>query len=63
MADVAIRTRPAITAMVAATLLPNSAKPLMKVAADRLTGSHINRDVRTGDKPSDHVPVWVELAD
>ena len=31
--------------------------------ADRLTAAGINRDVRAGDKPSDHVPVWVELAD
>jgi len=28
--------------------------------ADRLTGAGINRDVRASDKPSDHIPVWVE---
>ena len=27
-------------------------------AADRLTGAGIDRMVRAGDKPSDHVPVW-----
>ncbi|CAN1527648.1 XthA Exonuclease III [Caulobacteraceae bacterium] len=31
-------------------------------AADRLTGFEIHRDVRGRDKPSDHVPVVVELA-
>ncbi len=32
-------------------------------AADRLTGCRIDRDVRwASEKPSDHVPVWVELA-
>jgi len=31
-------------------------------AADRLTGVTIHRDVRGWDKPSDHVPVVVELA-
>ncbi len=30
-------------------------------AADRLTDCGIDRDLRGGDKPSDHVPVWVEL--
>jgi exodeoxyribonuclease-3 len=30
-------------------------------AADRLTGVEIHRDVRARDKPSDHVPVVVEL--
>ncbi|MFK7868000.1 MAG: exodeoxyribonuclease III [Roseobacter sp.] len=30
--------------------------------ADRLTDCQIDRDVRGRDKPSDHVPVWVELA-
>lgn len=30
-------------------------------AADRLTDCQIDRMVRAGDKPSDHVPVWVEL--
>ena len=29
--------------------------------ADLLRDCHIDRDVRGGDKPSDHVPVWVEL--
>ena len=32
-------------------------------AADRLKGAGINRDVRAGDQPSDHVPVWVEMAE
>jgi exodeoxyribonuclease-3 len=32
-------------------------------AADRLLGVAIHRDVRGWDKPSDHVPVVVELAD
>ena len=30
-------------------------------AADRLTGCEIHRDVRSWDKPSDHVPLVVEL--
>ena len=30
-------------------------------AADRLGASGIDRDLRGGDKPSDHVPVWAEL--
>jgi exodeoxyribonuclease-3 len=30
-------------------------------AADRLTGFEIHRDVRGREKPSDHVPVVVEL--
>lgn len=30
-------------------------------AADRLKGSGIDRHVRGGEKPSDHVPVWCEL--
>lgn len=32
-------------------------------AADRLLDVGIDRDVRAGDKPSDHVPVWITLAD
>jgi exodeoxyribonuclease-3 len=32
-------------------------------AADRLTGAGIDKAVRGGDKPSDHVPVWITLAD
>jgi exodeoxyribonuclease III len=31
-------------------------------AADLLTDAGIDREARAGDKPSDHVPVWVELA-
>ncbi len=31
-------------------------------AADRLKGSGIDKHVRAGDRPSDHVPVWCELA-
>lgn len=30
-------------------------------AADRLSGSGIDRHVRSWEKPSDHVPVWAEL--
>lgn len=32
-------------------------------AADRLIDVGIDRDVRGMDKPSDHVPVWITLAD
>ncbi len=31
-------------------------------AADRLEAVHIDKAVRGGDKPSDHVPVWAEIA-
>ncbi|MGH6992761.1 MAG: exodeoxyribonuclease III, partial [Caulobacteraceae bacterium] len=31
-------------------------------AADRLRGVEIHREIRGRDKPSDHVPVTVELA-
>ena len=31
-------------------------------AADLMTDAGIDREVRAGDKPSDHVPVWIELA-
>jgi exodeoxyribonuclease-3 len=31
-------------------------------AADLLEGAGIDKEVRAGDKPSDHVPVWVDLA-
>ncbi len=31
-------------------------------AADRMTDAGIDKAVRGGDKPSDHVPVWVEMA-
>ncbi|MBK5926654.1 exodeoxyribonuclease III [Rhodobaculum claviforme] len=30
-------------------------------AADLLTEVRIEREMRAGDKPSDHVPVWIEL--
>ena len=30
-------------------------------AADLLTGAQIDKQVRAGDKPSDHVPVWITL--
>ena len=30
-------------------------------AADRLAGSGIDKHVRAWDKPSDHVPVWIDL--
>ncbi len=32
-------------------------------AADRLLGAWIEPDLREADKPSDHVPVWIELDD
>ncbi len=32
-------------------------------AADRLTDTGIDKAVRAGDKPSDHVPVWVAMTD
>jgi exodeoxyribonuclease-3 len=31
-------------------------------AADLMVDAGIDKDVRAGEKPSDHVPVWVELA-
>ena len=31
-------------------------------AADRLVGTGIDKHVRGWEKPSDHVPVWIELA-
>ena len=31
-------------------------------AADRMTGAGIHKYVRAWDKPSDHVPVWADLA-
>lgn len=31
-------------------------------AADRVTGSGVDRAPRGGEKPSDHTPVWVQLA-
>jgi exodeoxyribonuclease-3 len=31
-------------------------------AADRLDGCGVDKHVRSREKPSDHVPVWVELA-
>jgi len=30
-------------------------------AADLLQGAGVDAEVRAGDKPSDHVPVWIEL--
>jgi len=30
-------------------------------AADRLTAVGIDKHVRSWEKPSDHVPVWLEL--
>ncbi|SEK51191.1 exodeoxyribonuclease-3 [Roseovarius azorensis] len=30
-------------------------------AADLMTGCGIDRDIRGRDKPSDHVPIWVEI--
>ena len=34
---------------------------LSPLAADRLTGSGIDKHVRNWEKPSDHVPVWIDL--
>ncbi len=31
-------------------------------AADLLQGCQIDKQVRAGDKPSDHVPIWIDLA-
>ena len=31
-------------------------------AADMLTDCQIDKDIRGRDKPSDHVPVWIDLA-
>jgi exodeoxyribonuclease-3 len=36
---------------------------LSPAAADRLTGAGIDKHVRAWEKPSDHVPAWVELRD
>ena len=30
-------------------------------AADLMTGCGIDKDIRDREKPSDHVPVWIEL--
>ncbi|TMM54841.1 exodeoxyribonuclease III [Sulfitobacter sabulilitoris] len=35
---------------------------LSPAAADMLTDCQIDREIRGRDKPSDHVPVWVDLA-
>jgi exodeoxyribonuclease-3 len=34
---------------------------LSPAAADRLNAAGIDRHVRTWEKPSDHVPVWIDL--
>jgi exodeoxyribonuclease-3 len=34
---------------------------LSPVAADKLTDAGIDRYVRSWEKPSDHVPVWIDL--
>ena len=34
---------------------------LSPLAADKLTDAGIDRHVRTWEKPSDHVPVWIDL--
>jgi exodeoxyribonuclease-3 len=31
-------------------------------AADRITGAGVDKGPRGEEKPSDHTPVWVELA-
>ena len=36
---------------------------LSPAAADRLSDAGIDRHVRTWEKPSDHVPVWIDLDD
>jgi exodeoxyribonuclease-3 len=36
---------------------------LSPAAADRLTAAGIDKHVRAWEKPSDHVPVWIELKD
>ena len=35
---------------------------LSPLAADMLKDCQIDKDIRSHDKPSDHVPVWIELA-
>ncbi len=35
---------------------------LSPAAADKLSSAGIDRHVRTWEKPSDHVPVWIDLA-
>lgn len=30
-------------------------------AADLLQGAGVDKDIRAGEKPSDHVPVWIEM--
>ena len=32
-------------------------------AANRITGAGVDKGPRGEEKPSDHTPVWVELAD
>ena len=36
---------------------------LNQAAASRLVASEVDRDVRGWEKPSDHAPTWIELAD
>jgi exodeoxyribonuclease-3 len=36
---------------------------LSPAAAERLTAAGIDKHVRAWEKPSDHVPVWIELKD
>jgi exodeoxyribonuclease III len=36
---------------------------LSPAAADRLTAAGIDKHIRAWEKPSDHVPVWIELND
>jgi exodeoxyribonuclease-3 len=36
---------------------------LSPTAASRLRAGGVNREVRAREKPSDHAPVWIELAD
>lgn len=36
---------------------------LSPAAADRMTGCGVDRAVRGRERPSDHVPVWIELTD
>jgi exodeoxyribonuclease-3 len=34
-----------------------------RAVADRCTGAEIDRDARKGTLPSDHAPVYIDLAD
>ena len=40
---------------------PHRPSAAVAAAADRLSDAGIDRHVRTWEKPSDHVPVWIDL--